>query len=162
MTNRQAALAAYGHARQTLSPLRIIVELYDAALTAVAHARHAKGSGDSEKEFRSLTKAAQILQGLDGCLKKTDRRAKPMADTLHSFYRQTLIQLHAAKRMRGKGGIAQYTSVHRQILTMREAWADLAAMPSLTIKPRQDLPGARQTLPGLAQNVPAGQRLDPP
>ena len=160
MTNRQAALAAYGHARQTLSPLRIIVELYDAALTSVAHARHAKRCGDAEKEFRSLAKAAQILQCLDGCLKKTDRRAKPMADMLHSFYRQTLIQLHAAKRMRGRGGVDRYSSVHRQILTMREVWAELADMPALSVQPRQDLPGARQTLPGPAQNVPAGQRLD--
>ena len=36
------------------------------------------------------------------------------------------MQLHAAKRAKGDAAIETYSSVYRQILTMRETWAKLA------------------------------------
>ena len=156
-----AAAAAYGAARRTLSPLHVVVEFYDAALTAVAHAGRAKSMSDPEREFQALTEAARILQALDSCLARKDLQAKPMAETLHAYYRSVIAQLHAAKMTRGPAGLARYASVHRQLLTMREAWAELAGVRSLTVPPRQDLPGEGHILPSAAQNVPADQGLSP-
>ena len=126
MTNANAATAAYASARRTLPPLRIVVELYDMVLTSVAHARAERQRGSFEREFEALSRAAGILQGLDLCLGSNDARTGAVTATLHAYYRRTLAQLHAAKRARGDAADAQYASVHRQVVSMREAWAKLA------------------------------------
>ncbi|MCA8909222.1 MAG: flagellar protein FliS [Rhodospirillaceae bacterium] len=159
VASRAAAAAAYGTARRTLSPLQIVVELYDRALTAVAHARAARDHGTPEPEFQALTAAVRILRGLDGCLLRSDSRAPAVSATLHDYYDRVVAQLYAAQRTRGAAGTARYASVHTQISTMREAWAELAGVPSLKVPPRQDLPGAGQILPGSAQKVPADRRI---
>ena len=126
MTSASIAVAAYATARRTRPPLWVVVELYDIALTSVAHARDGRAKGNFEKEFEALSKAAEILQGLDLCLSRTDTRADALAKTLHAYYQRTLMQLHAAKRAKGDAAIETYSSVYRQILTMRETWAKLA------------------------------------
>ena len=126
MTKASVVTAAYATARRTLPPLRIIVELYDMVLTSVAHARAERGKGNFEREFEALSRAAEVLQGLDLCLSTTDERAGPLNKTLHAYYRRTLAQLHAAKRARGDAAVEKYASVHRQVVSMREAWAKLA------------------------------------
>ncbi|MCF8480703.1 MAG: flagellar protein FliS [Rhodospirillum sp.] len=133
MTNISNAMAAYGAARRAQSPLRVIVELYDMTLTAVARAKAQRMMGDVEKEFEALRTAAKIFSELDNCLNMADPQAKPMAEELRRYYRRTLRQLHAAKRSRGDDGIAGYSSVHRQILTMRDAWAEIAGVAPLVV-----------------------------
>ena len=141
MTLPGIAAAAYGTGRRTQSPLRIVVELFDMALTRVAHAKAERESGDREKEFAALSAAVRLLCGLDACLDRTDAQAAPVARSLHAYYQRTVAQLHAAMRTRGSDGIERYASVHRQILSMREAWARLAGAPSLRIACRHELPG---------------------
>ena len=149
MTHPGIAAAAYGNGRRTQTPLRIVVELYDTALTHVARAKAARTAGDRQAEFTALSTAAQVLCGLDACLDRTNPDAKPMTDRLHGYYRQTIRHLHAATRLRGNAAVTQYASVHRQIMSMREAWARLAGASPLKPAARQDLPGKIDGAPAL-------------
>ena len=101
-----------------------------------------------------------------------------MAERLHGYYRQTIRHLHAATRLRGNAAVEHYASVHRQIMSMRDAWAKLAGAPPLKPAPRQDLPGkvggapasdygkdavpdGRPIAAGRLSAVPAGSPRDP-
>ena len=121
---------AYGAARRTQTPLRIVVELYDAMLCSVAHAKQAKLEGEPEAEFNAVVKASRIIQSLDGVLNE-EPKAKSLADTLHAYYKTTMTQLHRAKQAKSPEAEMRYGSVQRQILAMREAFAAIAGVPSL-------------------------------
>lgn len=124
---------AYGAARRTQTPLRIIVELYDSVLCAVAHAKAACLQNDFEAEFNAISSATRILQSLDGVLNQTDPKAKPITEILHDYYKTTIVQLHRAKRAKSPESELRYASVQRQVLAMREAFAAIAGVPSLMI-----------------------------
>ena len=156
MTKADLAVAAYGTARRTLPPLQVVVELYDLARISVAHAVVERRKGNHEAEFEAMSKAARILQGLGACVAPGDRRARPVCGTLRAYYRQTLMQLHTAKRTGGEAGLKRYASVYRQILTMRETWAELAGVAHLQDRAGQSLPSAKpagQSLPSDRQNM---------
>ena len=121
---------AYGAARRTQTPLRVIVELYDAMLCAVAHAKAAKLEGNPEIEFNAVVKASKIIQSLDSVL-NDEPRAQPVVEPLHTYYKTTMTQLHRAKQAKSPDAEIRYGSVQRQILAMREAFAAVAGVPSL-------------------------------
>ncbi|WP_337996896.1 flagellar export chaperone FliS [Oleispirillum naphthae] len=125
---------AYGAARRTQTPLRIIVELYDSVLCAVAHAKAACLQDDFEGEFNAIIAATKILQGLDGALNQTDPKARPIAEMLHDYYKTTIVQLHRAKQAKSPESELRYGSVQRQVLAMREAFAAIAGVPSLVVE----------------------------
>lgn len=124
---------AYGAARRTQTPLRVIVELYDAMLCSVAHAKQAKLEGKPESEFNAVERVSKIIQSLDSAL-NDEPRAKPIADTLHDYYKTTMTQLHRAKQAKSPESETRYGSVQRQILAMREAFAAVAGVPSLVAR----------------------------
>lgn len=125
---------AYGAARRNQAPLCVIVELYDAMLCAVAHAKQAKLEGHPENEFKALERTTQVLLGLDGVLNRDDPRATSLSDTLHEYYKTTLVQVHRARAAKSPDAELRYASVQRQILAMREAFASVAGVPSLVAK----------------------------
>lgn len=127
----QAGAKAYGSARRTQSPLRVIVELYDSVLCSVARAKAASLTEDYEREFNAVCAAERILQSLDGVLAQDDPKAKPIAEVLHNYYTATLTQLRRAKAAKSPDSEYRYGSVQRQVLAMREAWAAIAGVPSL-------------------------------
>jgi len=129
--NLKAGLKAYGAARRTQTPVRIVVELFDAVLCAVAKAKAARLMKNYEDEFNAVCRANQILAGLDSVVDENQPKVKPIAEILHNYYALTVEQLHRAKQTKGEEGESRYGSVHRQILTMREAWAWIAGVPSL-------------------------------
>ncbi len=122
---------AYGAARRAQTPLRVIVELYDSVLCSVAHAKAACLEDNFENELTAVVRAANILQGLDGALNQQDAKAKPVADVLHAYYKTTIVQLHRAKQAKSPDSELRYSSVQRQVLAMREAFAAIAGVPSL-------------------------------
>ncbi|GEO80340.1 flagellar protein FliS [Pararhodospirillum oryzae] len=140
MTASRSALQAYNRARGAQPPLMLTVEVYDAALTQVARAKAARVANRRDEEFRFMTKATRILSELDGCLNRRDERAQDMSKMLSRYYKQTILQLHAALRTRGESAIDRYGSVHRQILIMRDAWARLAGLPPLMVSDIPKLP----------------------
>lgn len=130
----QLAAHAYGVARRNQTPLRVIVELYDAMLCAVAHAKQAKLEGRPESEFKALERATQVLLGLDGTLNRDEPRTQALVETLHEYYKTTLVQVHRARAAKSPDAELRYASVQRQILTMREAFASVAGVPSLVAR----------------------------
>ncbi len=130
----QIGAQAYAAARRTQPPLRVVVELYDAMLAAVARAKQAKLEGLPENEFSAVQRATQILLGLDGVLDHDAPRARTLADNLHVYYKTTLTQLHRARAAKSPDAEIRYASVQRQVLTMREAFASVAGVPSLVHK----------------------------
>lgn len=127
----QLGVQAYGAARRTQAPLRVIVELYDAMLCAVARAKQAKLETQPEAEFNAVNRVTQILLGLDGVLNRDDPRCGSLAETLHDYYKTTITQVHRARAARSPDAELRYASVQRQVLAMREAFAAIAGMPSL-------------------------------
>lgn len=123
-------IRAYGAARRTQTPLRVIVELYDLMLCSVAHAKAAKLEARPEDEFNAVLHVTKIIEGLDSAI-NDEPKAKPIADTLHVYYKTTLTQLHRAKQAKSPDAELRYGSVQRQILAMREAFANIAGVPSL-------------------------------
>ncbi|ABC23336.1 flagellar export chaperone FliS [Rhodospirillum rubrum] len=135
MSTMSQAMAAYGTARRAQTPLKIVVDLYDLALTSVSRAKAARMTETFEAEFEAMSKATLILSELERCLNTEDPRAQSMSKTLRQFYKRTITQLHAAKQARGGDeAIGTYASVHSQIMTMREAWAEIAGAPSLVAR----------------------------
>ncbi len=133
----EMGVKAYGAARRAQTPLRVIVELYDATLCAVAHAKAACLEDDFEREFKAVERASGILQGLDGALNQTDPKAKPIAEVLRAYYKTTIVQLHRAKQAKSPDSELRYGSVQRQVLAMREAFAAIAGVPSLLPQGRE-------------------------
>jgi len=134
MNNRQhqTASKAYGAARQAQVPVRVMVELYDLIFCSISHAKAASLSNDIEAEFNAICKASRVLETLDGILDDQNARTKSIAETLHTFYKTTVIQLHRAKQAKSPESDLRYCSVQRQVLSMRDAWAVVAGVPSLT------------------------------
>jgi len=122
---------AYGAARRTQTPLRVIVELYDSVLCSVAHAKVACLQEDFEGEFKAISSATRVLQGLDGALNQDDPKARPIVDVLHDYYKTTIVQLNRANQAKSPESELRYGSVQRQVLAMREAFAAIAGVPSL-------------------------------
>lgn len=129
----ELGIKAYGAARRTQTPLRAVVELYDAMLCSVAHAKVACLEGRPEAEFQAIEKVSKILQGLDGILNE-DPQAMPVTEVLHEYYKTTIVQLHRACQSKSPDSELRYGSVHRQILKMREAFASIAGVPSLVAR----------------------------
>ncbi len=150
MTNMSQALAAYGTARRAQSPLKLVVELYDVALTSVARAKMERMLENSEREFQAMRQAVRIFEELNACLNMSDTRARPVSEELRRYYQRTLRQLHAAKRTRGEAAVEGYASVHRQILAMREAWAELAGVHPLVSASSAASASAATAVPAVA------------
>ncbi|CCG06954.1 flagellar export chaperone FliS [Pararhodospirillum photometricum] len=139
MTNVAKALQAYGVARRAQPPLKVLVEVYDAVLTQVARAKVARVENRREDEFKCLSKATNILTEMDANLNRRDPDALAMTETLSRYYQTVIVQAHTAFRTKGDAGLDRYSSVHRQVLVMRDAWANLAGEPPLTAQePHQE------------------------
>ncbi|SDH22350.1 flagellar export chaperone FliS [Roseospirillum parvum] len=148
---------AYRAARRAQSPLRVVVDLYDQTLTSVARAKAARLAGDPEGEFTHMSRAVHILSRLDGCVDATSPRTAEIGGLLRRFYGDGQAQLHYAKRCRDHDtAVARYASVHRQVLAMRDGWAEIANVPPLG---RPATPPGGQKMPTPApsggQNVPS-------
>jgi flagellar secretion chaperone FliS len=133
----EAGVRAYGAARRAQTPLRVVVELYDSVLCSVAHAKIACLENDLEAEFNAVVRASGIMQALDGALNQSDPKAKAIADVLHGYYKTTIVQLHRAKQAKTPESELRYSSVQRQVLAMREAFAAIAGVPSLLPQARE-------------------------
>jgi len=132
--HHQAGVSAYGAARKTQTPIKVLVELYDAAFASVSKAKAFKLESRVEDEFNAVVRATQILHSLDSILEENDDRAKNITEVMHAYYKTTLVQLHRAKQSKSPDAELRYASVQRQLLTMRDAWATVAGVP-LMAKP---------------------------
>jgi len=131
MNQYAKAMAAYGQARRAQSPVVRVVEVFDGALANVARAKAARAAGRRDEEFNAMALAARLLQEMEGCLDTQDDRVRAMSTMLSGFYRRTIMQLHGAVRGKGEGALARYASIYRQLVSMRNAWAQIAGVSQL-------------------------------
>ncbi len=78
------AVAAYGQAAETIPPLRQIVMLYDGAILRLQEAKRAIAEDRIEDRHRAVSKAAAIVEALQGCL--DFERGGELATHLDRFY----------------------------------------------------------------------------
>jgi len=154
MTTLAGAMAAYGQARRTKPPITLVVDVYDSILTLVARAKAARHQNKRDQEFSSMSLATRMLAAMEGCLNHRDDRTRALSGTLSGYYKQTIMQLHAAAQTRGAGGVDRYASVYRQIVSMRDAWAVVAGVPPLSV------PALQQKKVGSQKNEAQGSAIN--
>ena len=118
MTNQQ--YKAYASANLTVAKTKQIVMLYDAAIRYIKQAQEAIDNNDIETRFTTITKAANIMFGLQSCL--DFEQGGDVAKTLYSFYSAIDARLLAIHRSNSAEDCAQLV---QELKTMRDTWAEI-------------------------------------
>ena len=127
-SNYGAAASAYGKTQQhTASDLVALVELYDRILITMKKAAIARQAGRFDEENEAVQKIIRALTGLKARL--NFKQGGSVAVTLENYYERLISQL----RLKHKAADRQefYESMDRQILVMRDTWAQLAGRSKL-------------------------------
>jgi flagellar protein FliS len=108
---------AYKHAAYTVAKTRQVVMLYDGAIRFLAQAKEAIETNDIERRYNTLTRASEIVSGLQACL--YFEAGEQAAQALFDFYSTIdlrIMQLHRTQDL----------EVLQQVITdikeMREVW----------------------------------------
>jgi flagellar secretion chaperone FliS len=110
-------LGAYKQAAHTVSKTRQIVMLYDGAIRFLQQAKLAMQEGRIEERYHLLTKASNIMTGLQGCLDFEQDAAT--ATTLYDFYAAREMEIFALHRT---NSVQDCEGVIATLKSMREAW----------------------------------------
>lgn len=108
---------AYNRATHTVAKTRQVVMLYDGAIRFLAQARDAMEQGEIERRYKTLTRAGEILIGLQSCL--DFEAGADAAQTLYDFYSALdgrIMQLHRT------GDSAACAQVIEDLRAMRAVW----------------------------------------
>ena len=127
-SNYGAAASAYGKTQQhTASDMVALVELYDRILITLKKAAVARREGRYEDENNAVNLIIRAFTGLKARL--NFKQGGSVAVTLENYYDRLIQQL----RLKHKSADRQafYESMDRQVLVMRDAWAQLAGRPKL-------------------------------
>jgi len=130
MKQPKSPLAAYNTALGTRPPLHVIVGLYDLAIIHIVRAADAAEQRDYERQFNEAMRAAQVLNGLSGCLDM--KRGGNVAVSLREMY-QTVIAALLRSVGKKQATIASLRLAEAVRLT-RNAWAEIAHLPQ-SVKP---------------------------
>jgi len=137
MRQRSTPISAYTNALGTRPPLHAVVGLYDLAIAHTIRAAEASDRRDPERQFNEALKAAQILNGLNGCLDM--KQGGTVAVSLREMYKAVVAVLMRAV---GKKDATQaYLRLAEAIRLTRNAWAEIAKLP-LSVKPLTIMPVA--------------------
>ena len=125
--NPSHGLAAYRSAKQTLSPLYVVVQLFDEILVCLRSAGEAAESGDLGVLCDCVSRAAEILRGLMGALDR--ERGGALAERLRDSYESNMLALvatvgrpDAPDRLRRIGdGLRELRAAWREIADRPEA-----------------------------------------
>lgn len=111
---------AYASANLTVAKTRQIVMLYEAAIRNVQQARDAIERKDIETRYKTITKAANIMFGLQGCL--DFEQGGEVAKTLYSFYASMDARLLAIHR---SNSVTDCEQLIKELKMMKEAWDEI-------------------------------------
>jgi flagellar protein FliS len=125
MRQPPSPISAYTNALGTRPPLHVIVGLYDLAIVRISRAADAADRRDYEQQFNESLKAAQILNGLSGCLDM--KRGGKVALSLRDLY-QTVISALLRSVGKRNSGIA-CLRLAAAVRETRNAWAEIAKLP---------------------------------
>jgi flagellar secretion chaperone FliS len=110
-------LGAYKQATHTVSKTRQIVMLYDGAVRFLQQARVAMQEGRVEDRYHLLTKASNIMTGLQGCLDfELDMQVSTM---LYDYYAAREMEIFALHRT---NSAEDCDVLILNLKAMREAW----------------------------------------
>jgi flagellar protein FliS len=108
---------AYHKATHTVSKTRQVVMLYDGAVRFLQQASEAIENKEIERRYNTLTRASEILSGLQSCLDFDS--AEGMARVLFDFYTNIDLRILALHRTPDKADCDQIIAELKQ---MRDVW----------------------------------------
>lgn len=114
---------AYAAATQTVAKTKQVIMLYDAAIKYVQHAIDAIEKQDIQTRYNSLTKACDIIFGLQGSLDFD--QGGDIAKTLYDFYASLDARLMTVHRNNSPTICKQ---VMDDLRSMRDAWIEIDKM----------------------------------
>lgn len=114
--NRQP-IKAYTRATHTVAKTRQVVMLYDGAIRFLSQAQEAMEQKAIEQRYIKLTKASEIIMGLQGCL--DFESGGDSARILYDFYTMIDLRIFELHRTNDAKACAQ---VIAELKTMRDVW----------------------------------------
>lgn len=107
------------------SPLELVVMLYDGALTSLGQARSAIERRDLHAKARAMGKTMAIVHELQNTLDfESGREVALNLDRLYTFVTGRLIEANL------RLDTAPLDEAERVLVTLRDAWAQAAAVPA--------------------------------
>ncbi|RYE60120.1 MAG: hypothetical protein EOP20_03400 [Hyphomicrobiales bacterium] len=121
------AIAAYRVVATQVHPLVAVVKLFDEVLRRVRKAQGDTQSRHMEDAYINISRASLILRGLSSNLRA--EHGADIASTLKQTYIANMVALHTAF---GKpDAVARYDKIIEGLLSLRNAWAEVAGMPEV-------------------------------
>ena len=111
---------AYVSATQTIAKTQQIIMLYDGVIRLVKQGKEAISEKRIEDRYHLLTKAADIIHGMQGCLDFDN--GGEIAKILYSFYSNVDSRLLAVQRT---NNVADCDEVIEELRQMRDAWVSV-------------------------------------
>lgn len=108
---------AYSRATHTVAKTRQVVMLYDGAIRFLAQAQEAMVTKNIEQRYIKLTKASEIIMGLQACLDFESGRET--AQVLYDFYTSIDMRIVALHRTNDAAACVQIIA---ELKSMRDVW----------------------------------------
>lgn len=111
---------------QSRSPLELVVMLYDGALASITEARTAAAQGERRKRAAAVSKALTIICTLQETLNLEEGgHVASELDRLYTYASQRLLDVTV------KQDLTALSEVHKLLSSVRDAWHQIAAQPSV-------------------------------
>ena len=149
MTSYSSQYHAYRRATHTVGKTRQIVMLYDGVISSLQQARDAMADHRIEDRYNLLTKATQIVMGLQASL--DFEAGEKVAASLYDYYSHLLFSINQLHRSNDAG---QCSELIEDIKNMRAVWDDIDRQEAPAAIP---LPEAAATLPQAFDAAPVGE-----
>ncbi len=120
MNSGMQSYKAYSRASHTVAKTRQIVMLYDGAVRFLSQAKEAMEQNAIERRYQTLTRAFEIVTGLQACL--DFEAGREAAQTLYDFYGSIALRIMQLHRT-GDGQACD--EIIREIKEMRVIWAQI-------------------------------------
>lgn len=111
---------AYAAATQTVARTKQIVMLYDGVIRFLQHAKEAIQQNRIEDRYHMLTKATDVLMGLQACL--DFENGGHIAKVLYQFYSNIDSQIFALHRT---NSVADCEGIIAELKKMRDVWHEI-------------------------------------
>ncbi len=120
MTASKQSYQAYAAATQTVAKTKQIVMLYDGIIRFLHQAKEAIRDSRIEDRWRSLTKASEVIMGLQGCL--DFEHGGDIARLLFNFYSSIDSRIFSIHRT---GSVDTCNEVIAELKKMRDVWHEI-------------------------------------
>ena len=134
---QQQKYQAYAAATQTVAKTKQIVMLYDGAIRVMKQAKEAIQGKRIEERYHLVTKASDIISGLQSCL--DFEKGGDVARVLYSFYASVDGRMFSVHRT---NSIETCDEVIHDLKQMRDIWRDIdeANAPEASHAPSPEAP----------------------